>query len=237
MQWLYRQLVVARSGYYAWRRRQKTPGRRQAENAVLTAEIQAVYEAHRGFYGSPRVHQELREAGRYIGLHRVARLMRRAGLQARTRRPFRPCKSASRGAHGVADNLLQQEFKPPEPNRFWAGDITYISTKAGWRHLVVWIDLFSRRVVGWKLDERMDAALVIEALNRALGQRQVKAEQLLIHTDQGSQYRATDYRALLKKHQIRCSMSAKGGCWDTPWLRASSQPLRWDLLCTITVRS
>jgi transposase InsO family protein len=229
VQWLCRQLVVARSGYYAWRRRQKTPGRRQAENAVLTAEIQAVYEAHRGFYGSPRLHQELRAAGRCIGLHRVARLMRRAGLKARTRRPFRPYKSASRGAHGVADNLLQQEFKPPEPNRCWAGDITYIRTKAGWRYLAVWIDLFSRRVVGWKLDERMDAALVIEVLNRALGQRQVKAEQLLIHTDQGSQYRATDYRELLKKHQIRCSMSAKGCCWDNAVAESFFSTLKLEL--------
>ena len=229
MQWLCGQLGVARSGYYAWRRRQKTPGRRQAENAVLTAEIQAVYEAHRGFYGSPRLHQELRAAGRCIGLHRVARLMRRAGLQARTRRPFRPCKSTSKGAHGVADNLLQQEFRPPEPNRCWAGDITYIRTKAGWRYLAVWIDLFSRRVVGWKLDERMDAALVIEALNRALGQRRVKAEQLLIHTDQGSQYRATDYRELLKKHQIHCSMSAKGCCWDNAVVESFFSTLKLKL--------
>jgi putative transposase len=133
VQWLCGQLGVARSGYYAWRRRQKAPGRRQAENAVLNAEIQAVYEAHRGFYGSPRLHQELRAADWCISRHRVARLMRRAGLQARTRRPVRPCKSASRGAHGVADNLLRQEFRPPLPNRCWAGDITYIRTAAGWR--------------------------------------------------------------------------------------------------------
>lgn len=92
----------------------------------------------------------------------------------------------------MAEDLLQQDFQPPAPNRCWAGDITNIRTTAGWRYLAVWIDLFSRRVVGWKLDHRMDAALVIEALHRALGQRQVKPEQLLLHTDQGSQYRATD---------------------------------------------
>ena len=93
----------------------------------------------------------------------------------------------------------------------------------------MWIDLFSRRVVGWKLDERMDAALVIEALNRALGQRRVKAEQLLIHTDQGSQYRATDYRELLKKHQIRCSMSAKGCCWDNAVAESFFSTLKLEL--------
>jgi transposase InsO family protein len=89
----------------------------------------------------------------------------------------------------VAENLQQQEFRPPAPNRCWAGDITYIRTTSGWRYLAVWIDLYSRRVVGWKL------------------------EQLLIHTDQGSQYRATDYRTLLQKRKIHCSMSAKGCCW------------------------
>ena len=176
MAWLCRQLGVARSGYYAWRQRQEAPGKRAAENAVITAEIQAVFQEHRGFYGSPRIHQELRAAGHPVGRHRVARLMQRAELKARTRKAFRPCSRARSGAAGVVENLLQQDFQPPAPNRCWAGDITYIRTTAGWRYLAVWIDLFSRRVVGWKLDHRMDAALVIEALNRALGLRRVEPE-------------------------------------------------------------
>jgi len=212
--WLCRQLDVTRSGFYAWRQRQEVPGPLAAENAVITAEIQSVFQEHRGFYGSPRIHQELRAAGRQVGRHRVARLMQCAQLKARTRRAFRPCSRASSGAAGVVENLLQQDFQPPAPNRCWAGDITYIRTSSGWRYLAVWIDLFSRRVVGWKLDHRMDVALVIEALNRALGHRLVEPELLLIHTDQGSQYRATDYRILLEKHKISCSMSAKGCCWD-----------------------
>jgi transposase InsO family protein len=192
--WLCRQLGVARSGFHAWRQRQEAPGRRAAENAVITAEIEAVFEEHHGFYGSPRIHQELRVSGRHVGRHRVARLMRRAELRARTRKAFRPCSKGSRGAVGVVENLLHQEFQPPAPNRCWAGDITYIRTSSGWRYHAIWIDLFSRRIVGWKLDQRMDAPLVIEALNRALGHRQVEPDQLLIHTDQGSQYRANDYQ-------------------------------------------
>ena len=141
-----------------------------------------MFQEHRGFYGSPRIHQELRAAGHPVGRHRVARLMQRAQLRARTRKPFRPCSRARSGAAGVVENLLQQDFQPPAPNRCWAGDITYIRTTAGWRYLAVWIDLFSRRVVGWKLDHRMDAALVIEALNRALGLRRVEPETLLLHT-------------------------------------------------------
>jgi putative transposase len=227
--WLCRQLGVARSGYYAWRQRQEAPGKRAAENARLIAEIEAVFQEHRGFYGSPRIHQELRASGRHVGRHRVARLMRRAELRARTRKAFRPCSRAGHGTAGVVENLLQQEFEPPAPNRCWAGDITYIRTAAGWRYLAVWIDLYSRRIVGWKLDQRMDAALVIEALNRALGHRQVEPEKLLIHTDQGSQYRASDYRDLLRKREITRSMSAKGCCWDNAVVESFFSTLKLEL--------
>jgi len=155
--------------------------------------------------------------------------MRRAELKARTRRAFRPCSRGCHGAAGVVDNLLQQEFQPPAPNRCWAGDITYIRTSTGWRYLAVWIDLYSRHVVGWKLDQRMDAALVIEALNRALGHRRVESEKLLIHTDQGSQYRANDYRELLQKEKITCSMSAKGCCWDNAVVESFFSTLKLEL--------
>jgi len=121
------------------------------------------------------------------------------------------------------------DFQPPAPNRCWAGDITYIRTTAGWRYLAVWIDLFSRRVVGWMLDHRMEADLVIEALNRGLGLRRVEPETLLLHTDQGSQYRATAYRDLLGKHEIVCSMSAKGCCWDNAVVESFFSTLKLEL--------
>ncbi|WP_432784700.1 IS3 family transposase [Cyanobium sp. BSA11S] len=225
--WLCRQLGVARSGFYAWRQRQEAPGKRAAENARLTAEIEAVFREHRGFYGSPRIHQELRAAGHPIGRHRVARLMRRADLRARTRKPFRPCSKGSGGAAGVVENLLQQEFAPPAPNRCWAGDITYIRTSAGWRYLAVWIDLFSRRVVGWKLDRRMDAALVIEALNRALGHRQVEPEKLLLHTDQGSTGPPTT-AICSENRRSSAACPPKDAAGTTPWWRASSPPSSWS---------
>ncbi|MCP9891791.1 IS3 family transposase [Cyanobium sp. Aljojuca 7D2] len=114
---------MARSGFYAWRQRQQNPGPRAQENAVITAQLQAVYERHRGFYGAPRVHQELRAAGLKVGRHRVARLMRCSALKAKTRRGFRPCRNPGNRASGVAENLLQQEFSPAAPNRCWAGDI------------------------------------------------------------------------------------------------------------------
>ena len=220
---------MTRSGYYAWKRRQQLPPRqREADNAVITAEIQAVFQKHRGFYGSPRIHQELRAGGRPIGRHRVARLMQRAGLRAKTRQAFRHCGKNS-GATSLAKNLLEQDFNPPAPNRCWAGDITYIRTTSGWRYLAVWMDLFSRRVVGWSLGSSMETSLVLEALNRALGQRQVEPEQLLIHTDQGSQYRATAYQELLEVHGITCSMSAKGCCWDNAVVESLFSTLKHEL--------
>ena len=229
MAWLCRQLGVARSGFYAWRQRQHNPGSRARENEAITAQVQAVFDRHRGFYGAPRVHQELRSAGLKVGRHRIARLMRCSALKAKTRRGFRPCRNPGNRASGVAENLLQQDFSPLAPNRCWAGDITYIRTTAGWRYLAIWIDLYSRRVVGWAMGATMEAILVLEALNRALGHRQIEPEQLLIHTDQGSQYRATAYRQLLEAHKISCSMSAKGCCWDNAVVESFFSTLKHEI--------
>ena len=229
MAWLCRQLGVARSGFYAWRQRQQNPGPRALESAAITVQVQTVFERHRGFYGAPRVHQELRAAGLKVGRHRIARLMRCSALKAKTRRGFRPCRNSGSTAAGVVENLLQQEFSPAAPNRCWAGDITYIRTTAGWRYLAVWIDLYSRRVVGWALGATMEATLVLEALHRALGHRQIEPDRLLIHTDQGSQYRATAYRQLLNNHKISCSMSAKGCCWDNAVVESFFSTLKHEL--------
>ena len=220
---------MARSGFYAWRQRQLNPGPRARENAALTAQVQTVFGRHRGFYGAPRVHQELRANGLKVGRHRIARLMRCSALKAKTRRGFRPCRNPGQQASGVAENLLQQEFSPAAPNRCWAGDITYIRTTAGWHYLAVWIDLYSRRVVGWAMGATMEASLVLEALNRALGHRQIEPDQLLIHTDQGSQYRATAYRQLLEGRKISCSMSAKGCCWDNAVVESFFSTLKHEL--------
>jgi putative transposase len=110
---------------YAWRQRQQNPGPRARENAVITTQVQVVFDHHRGFYGAPRVHQELRATGLKVGRHRVARLMRKAALKAKTRRGFRPCRNRASNAAGVAENLLLQDFSPLAANRCWAGDITY----------------------------------------------------------------------------------------------------------------
>ena len=227
--WLCSQLGVARSGFYAAQQRQRSPGPRAQQNAAITAQVATVFEQHRGFYGAPRIHRELRAAGLKVGRHRVARLMQRSELKAHRRRRFRPCSETAHGAPGIAKNLLLQDFAPPAPNRSWAGDMTYIRTTGGWRYLAVGIDLYSRRVVGWAMGATMEATLVLEALNRALGHRQIEPDQLLIHTDQGSQYRANAYRQLLEIHKITPSMSAKGCCWDNAVAESFFSTLKHEL--------
>ncbi len=114
-------------------------------DVALSAQLQAGFEQHRGFYGAPQIHQELRAAAHKDGRHRGARLMRNAALRAKTRRGFRPCCNSGSKPSGVAENLLQQEFSPEAPNRFWAGDISTIRTSSGWRDLAVWIDGYTNR--------------------------------------------------------------------------------------------
>jgi len=225
--WMAKQLDVARSGYYAWVERQQNPGKREIENAELTAKIRIIFQDQKNYYGSPRVHAELRANDHHVGRNRVARLMANNSLKAKCRRRFRLCQV--RGIQAVAPNLLGRQFHPIRPDLSWAGDITYIRTSAGWRYLAVWIDLYSRRVVGWKLGASMEASLVIEALNRAIGARSVNLEQLMIHTDQGSQYTGKAFQQKLVEKEITCSMSRKGNCWDNACVESFFATLKDEL--------
>jgi transposase InsO family protein len=157
--------------------------------------------------------RELRAEGHRCGRHRVARIMRAAGLRARRRPRRRPRTTDSRHALPVAPNVLAQDFQVETPDRVWVGDITYVPTGEGWLYLAVLLDLCSRRVVGWALDRTIDRSLTLRALAMAL-QRRRPGSELLHHTDRGSQYAATDYQLELEAARIRCSMSRKGNCYD-----------------------
>ena len=160
----------------------------------------------------PRSTAELREEGYQCGRRRVARLMRQAGLRGCPKRRFRVTTQRD-PAHAVADNLLKQDFSASRPNQYWAADITYISTQQGWLFLAVVMDLYSRRIVGWSMDRWNSRHLAINALNMAIKQRQPDAV-LLHHSDRGAQYTSDDFRNELDKHGIKCSMSARGNCYD-----------------------
>ncbi|WP_371746144.1 IS3 family transposase [Myxococcus sp. CA040A] len=226
-----RQLGVSRSGYYAWAKRPES--QRQRSDRELCVEVAAIHQESRGTYGSPRVHAELRARGRSVSEKRVARIMRQEGLAARTRRPF-VRTTDSQHSHPVAPNVVARDFLPPEPNRTWAGDITYVWTSEGWLYLAVVLDLFSRRVVGWSMSERIDRQLVLAALDMALAGR---AAPDLYHSDRGSQYASEDYRERLAEHGITCSMSRKGNCWDNAVVESFFSSLKMELVHTRRFRT
>lgn len=217
---------VSRSGFYAWRKRE--PSRRQREDMVLLAHIQDHFQQSLCSYGRPRMVEELREQGFVVGHHRVGRLMRENGLQAIRTRKWRGYTNIS-SALGYAPNLLAQDFTVPDPNRKWSADISYIQTREGWLYLAVVIDLYSRRVVGWALSDRMKKDLALRALQMALTLRQPKPG-LIHHSDRGSQYCSTEYQMLLKRHQAQISMSGKGNCYDNAPVETFFKSLKAELV-------
>ncbi len=205
-----RVLGVSASGFYSWKR---NPGSsREKENVKLVTHIKAVHEESRKTYGSPRIHFELRTRGIRCGKNRVARLMRHKGIQARHKKKFKATTDSNHHLP-VHDNRLNRNFDVESANISWAADITYIWTREGWLYLAVILDLFSRRIIGWSMKERIGKQLVIDALLMALGRRK-PVSGILHHSDRGSQYASKEYQALLKETGISCSMSRKANCWD-----------------------
>ena len=202
-------LRVSRSGFYAWVQRGES--KRSRENRSLLKEIQAAHRVSRSNYGSPRITRELRAGGTRVGEKRVARIMRQNGIVGKVRRRYRVTTQA--GDRAPAKSLLNRDFKASEPNRKWVSDITYIPTREGWLYLAVIIDLYSRAVVGWSMNSWISQELVLDALKMAEGRRRVPSA-LMLHSDQGRQYTSLAFQRALKGHQMVCSMSRKGNCWD-----------------------
>jgi putative transposase len=204
-------LGVSPSGYYAWRLRPQSL--RKIANRALLGDIQRVHARHRGRYGAPRIHAELRAEGQTASRKRIERVMRQHGIRARAPRRYRVCTTDSKHSLPVAPNLLDQNFVADRPNQVWLADITYIATGEGWLYLAVILDLFTRKVVGWAMRDHMRAELTIAALTMAI-QRRRPGAGLIHHSDRGSQYAAGDYRKVLQAAAITQSMSRKGNCWD-----------------------
>jgi transposase InsO family protein len=194
----------------------------------LAVEIAAIHAESRRCYGSPRVHAELRARGHRTSRKRVGRLMRARGLAARRRRPFRVTTDSTH-TRPVAPNLLARRFTPGTPQRGWVTDITFIATGEGWLYLAVILDLFSRRVLGWALSERLTSPLPLEALRMALARRR-PSPGLLHHSDRGTQYVSTAYQGLLARHGIVISMSRRGNCWDNAVAESFFATLKVELV-------
>ena len=205
-----RALAVSPAGYYAWRGRPES--RRAAANRTLLVTIRVLHQDSRQTYGSPSIWRALRKQGHQVGEHRVARLMRHDGLRAKTVKKWRATTYSSHGLP-VAANTLDRQFRVPQPNQVWAGDITYVWTLEGWLYLAVLLDLYSRAVIGWAMGPRLTGELTEQALRMALATRQPSAG-LLHHSDRGSQYCAQDYQEQLRQFGLVPSMSRKGNCYD-----------------------
>ena len=205
-----RVLQVSSGGYYAWRVRPESE--RGATDRELTQVIRRFHTESKGVYGSRNIRLDLKDAGYHYGRHKVARLMRIAGLSGVPKRRFK-VTTQSDPSHPVAENLLQQDFKAEGMNQRWSADITYISTQKGWLYLAVVMDLYSRRIVGWSMSRRINRHLVIDALKMALDLRRPGSD-LIHHSDRGSQYTSDDFRDELEAHGIQCSMSGRGNCYD-----------------------
>ena len=225
VQQMCRVLGVSRSGYYAWRSRPDS--RRAQANQRLLVQIREEYQLSRKTYGSPRIHATLRRQGVRCSRKRVARLMRLDHIAARRARRYIP-RTTQKDPNAIpAPNLLNQDFSSPAPDRKWVSDITYIDTAEGWLYLAVVLDLFSRRVVGWAMDEHMEASLVQQAWHMAVAQRCPSAD-LLHHSDQGSQYTSEVYLQNLAVYHCQVSMSRTGNCFDNAAMESFFSTLKTE---------
>jgi putative transposase len=215
-------LRVSRSAFYRWRSGQES--RRAREQRELVQKIEQVFKAHAQRYGSPRLTRELRQGGLRVGRNRVARLMRQQQLVARKKRAFRPKTTV---AAGRAEPNRIANLVPERPDQIWVSDITYVATAQGWLYLAVILDLFSRRVVGWKLDDRLEASLVHQALQNALVLRQPQAG-LYFHSDRGCQYTSQLVRKPLEVIQAIPSMSGLGNCYENAKAEAFFSSLKTE---------
>jgi len=201
---------VSRSRYYAQLKVGAT--KRQREDQALLVEIKAAFDASDRTYGAGRIARELREQGTRVGKNRVWRLMKQHGLRVKTTKRFKVTTNSDH-KRPVAPNLVQRNFSAEAPDRLWTGDITYIWTAEGWLYLAVILDVFSRRIVGWRMDKRMTDDLVITAFKNALVRR-CPTPGLIFHSDRGSQYCSKRFQSLIKGVGGIQSMSGTGCCYD-----------------------
>jgi transposase InsO family protein len=222
-------LNASASGYYDWRRRLTAPGTRALQNQALTREIKAIHTQSRQTYGSPRVMMELRKKGARHGRNRIARLMQQEGLCGRQKGRYGLQTTDSNHDEPIAPNRLAEAPKPTAPNQIWVADITYIKVDQDWLYLAAIMDLYSRKIVGWAMSQRIDTPLILQALAMALLHRQPPAN-LLFHSDRGVQYASGDYRRALAQAGLTASMSRKGNCYDNAAMESFWSTLKMEMV-------
>jgi putative transposase len=217
---------LSSSGFYAWKGR--APSQRQKTDTVLLAHIRSQFYTSHETYGSPRMTVELNEDGLPVGRHRVARLMRDNGLKALQKRRYKKTTDSEHGGP-VAPNVLDQDFEATAPNQKWGVDISYVWTAEGWLYLAIVLDLYSRRIIGWDVSDRLKKDLALSALKRAIAVRR-PPKGVIHHSDRGSQYCSGAYQKLLTSAGFILSMSGKGNCYDNAMVETVFKTLKSELI-------
>jgi transposase InsO family protein len=220
-----RALGLSRSGNHAYSTR--GPSRRALENQQLDVLVAAIFRELKGRYGAPRIERELRNRGHQTNKKRVAASMVRQGLRARPRRRWKRTTDSNH-TQPIAANLLDRNFTAKAPDQVWVADTTYLPVLGGFIYLCVILDLFSRKVVGWSVADRLDAELSGETLRRALAMRK-PAPGLLFHSDRGIEFAARSFRDILGRAQAVQSMSRKGNCWDNAVAESFFSTLEFEM--------
>lgn len=219
-------MKVSRRGYYSWLNRPDS--RRVLANKALLLAIKRLFYANREVYGAPRIYHCLLGEGFSCSLNRVARLMREAKLIPKTIKRFR-ITTDSRKSRYPADNILRRNFSAVRPNMKWVSDVTYIPTREGWVFLAIVLDLYSRRVVGWSMGDKLTSELAQRALCEAIGWRNPRSG-LIAHSDRGKEYYAGAYQTILNSGGFICSMSRKGNCYDNAVAESFFHSLKVELI-------
>ncbi len=225
-----RTLEVSRSGYYDWLKRPESI--RAIETAALLVRIRAVHDFSKQTYGAPRMTEMLHAEGFSCGENRVAKIMRNNNITSEAVKKFKITTTDSNHDLPIADRIFETENVDAvmAPNQVWVGDITYVQTDEGWLFLAIYLDLFTRKVVGFSSDDNMRAELIMNALDMALGRQDVKDGELIAHTDRGSQYASELYRKKIQLAGIIASMSRRGNCWDNAHCESFFHSLKTELV-------
>ncbi len=226
-----RVLEVSRSGYYAWLDRPESE--RKKANDVLIKHIREIHKVSRGTYGLPRIKADLKNLGLSCGKTRIGNLMKKAGISGLIKRRFKVRTTDSNHDNPIADRVFKTEevsTHPTAPNQLWASDISYLPTEQGFLYLATYLDLYTRKIVGFSIDDHMRTDLIESALDMALGRQGFIKGQLLSHSDRGTQYASDQYRSKLATLNIRASMSRKGNCWDNAFAESFFATLKKELV-------
>ncbi len=225
-------LEVSRSGYYDWLKRPESE--RKVANEKLTEQVKTIWEQSRGIYGLPRIFEKLKAENIVAGKNRVQRIMKKNKIQGVGKKKFKVMTTDSNHDMPIAKRIFKAEDHAVEvvrPNQYWGGDITYVATDEGWLYLSIFLDLFTRKILGHSMSATMTSDLVIESLDMSLKrQGMAVVDTLTAHTDRGSQYAAEAYRDKLAAHKITASMSRRGNCYDNAFVESFFRTLKVELI-------